>query len=331
MDSRSATPRKRRGTASTVEDQRFREKEEERMVNSSDRKRVVIAGATGYLGRYLVKSAHARGYRVRALVRSESRLGDARQACDEVFVGEATRPDTLSGLCDGASFVVSSLGNRTFARKPTCFEVDYKGNMNILARAREAGVSQFVFVSVLHGAEVRKLVPQFEARERVVDALREDPMPWTIIRPSGYFNDMAEMFDMAERGRVWVPGGGARFNPIHGADLAEVCINALDNTAAHAREIQAGGPDVLTMREIGELAFDTLGKPPRISAIPLWTLTGIGKLIRPFNINLASFILMMSTLATGDFRCDAYGTHRLCDFFRELATEGNGRRVSPHQ
>ncbi len=114
-----------------------------------DRKRIVIAGATGYLGRYLVKSAHARGYRVRALVRSETRLGDARPLCDEVFVGEATKPSTLTDLCQGVDFVVSSLGNRTLARKPDCFEVDFQGNMNILARAREADVSHFVFVSVL--------------------------------------------------------------------------------------------------------------------------------------------------------------------------------------
>lgn len=291
-----------------------------------NRKCVVICGATGYLGRYLVKSAHAHGYRVRALVRSEMRLGDARPMCDEVFVGEATKPNTLAGLCDGAAFVVSSLGNRTLARKPGCFDVDFAGNMNILARAREAGVSQFVFVSVLRGAEARRRVPQIEARERVVDALRAGALPWTIIRPSGFFNDMAEIFAMAKRGRVWIPGGRTRFNPIHGADLAEVCLRAVGDPGAHDREIPAGGPDALTMREIAELAFETLGKPPRISTVPPWMLTAVGTLIRPFNVNLASLILMMSALATGDARCEAYGTHRLRDFFREIAAGDDDHR-----
>lgn len=87
-----------------------------------------------------MKGAHARGYRVRALVRSEGRLGDARQMCDEAFVGEATKPETLAGLCDGAAFVMSSLGNRALARKPDCFEVDFQGNMNILADVDEPAV-----------------------------------------------------------------------------------------------------------------------------------------------------------------------------------------------
>src|SRR5262245_45644723 len=119
------------------------------MGDESGAKRVVICGATGYLGRHLVKSARARGLRVRALARSEARLGDAQPLCDEVFVGEATKPETLAGLCDGADFVVSSLGNRTLARKPDCFDVDYQGNLNILARAREAKVAQLVFISIL--------------------------------------------------------------------------------------------------------------------------------------------------------------------------------------
>ena len=286
-------------------------------MSPSNGKSVVIAGATGYLGRYLVKSAHARGYRVRALVRVEGRLGDARRLCDEVFVGEATKPDTLAGLCDGADFVMSSLGNRTLARKPDCFEVDFQGNMNILARAREAGVSQFVFVSVLGGPAFRGRVPQIEARERVVDALRAGSTPWTVIRPSGFFNDMSEFLGMARRGRVWIPGGGARFNPIHGADLAEVCLDSVGRPGSYGREIPAGGPDSLTMHEVGMLAFEALGRPPRISEVPLWALGAAGSVIRPFNSNLASLILMMWALAQGDATCDAYGTHRLKDFFRD--------------
>lgn len=283
---------------------------------------IVVAGATGYLGRNVVKSAHARGYRVRALVRDEARLGEARTACDEVFVGEATDKATLAGLCDGADYLFSSLGNRTLARKPDCFAVDFRANMNVLARARDAGVQRVVFVSVLRGRENRGHVPQIEARERVVDALRGGPVPWTVIRASGFFNDMYEILGMARRGRVWIPAGGARFNPIDGADLAEVCLDAVGEPDAVGREIPAGGPDCLSMREIGELAFAALGTPSRVSEIPLWALTAAGRVVRPFNLNVASLILMMAALAAGDACCDAYGEHRLESFFSAAAVSG---------
>lgn len=283
----------------------------------ASKKLIVVAGATGYLGRYVVKSAHSHGYRVRALVRSESRLGGAKPFCDEIFVGEATKPETLAGLCQGADFIISSLGNRTLSRKPDCFDVDFRGNMNILAKAQEAGVSQFIFISVLGGDRFRSQVPQFEARERVVDALRAGTVPWTVIRPSGFFNDMMEIFNMARQGRAWITGGGGRFNPIHGADLAEVCINAAGNVDSCGKEIPAGGPDCLSMYDVVQLAYNAIGKKPKISSIPKIVLKTAGKMIRPFNINLASLILMMSILAEGDWCCDPYGTHRLKDFFKE--------------
>ena len=47
------------------------------------------------------------------------------------------------------------------------------------------------------------------------------------MRPSGYFSDMGAVLDMAKRGRVLLVGQGHnRFNPIHGRDLAEVCVDA---------------------------------------------------------------------------------------------------------
>jgi NAD(P)-dependent dehydrogenase (short-subunit alcohol dehydrogenase family) len=93
------------------------------MTASESVKRVLVCGATGYLGRHVVQAAKAEGYRVRALVREEARLGDAGAACDEVFVGEATRAETLRGLCDGVDLVISSLGNRTLHRRPTVWEL----------------------------------------------------------------------------------------------------------------------------------------------------------------------------------------------------------------
>ncbi|MEZ5294885.1 MAG: NmrA family NAD(P)-binding protein [Ilumatobacteraceae bacterium] len=68
----------------------------------SSRGTVVVCGATGYLGHHVVRALHGDGWRVRALVRDAARQGDAADACDEVFVGRPTDPETLDGLFDGA-------------------------------------------------------------------------------------------------------------------------------------------------------------------------------------------------------------------------------------
>ena len=192
-----------------------------------ERRRALIAGATGYLGGEVVKVLHEAGYWVRALARDEARLA-VRDACDDVFVGEATKPSTLSGAMDGIDVVFSSIGLRSFSRKPTIWDVDCQANLNLVELAERAGVRDFAFASLFRGDELRSQLAVAEARERVVDALRASKMRATVVRPNGFFNDMREMFDMAKRGRVWLVGSGAgRFNPIHGADLATATAEAI--------------------------------------------------------------------------------------------------------
>lgn len=84
----------------------------------------------------------------------------------------------------------------------------------------------------------------------------------TVIRPTGFFNDMQEkIFETARRGRVWLVGeGDQRFNPVHGADMAQVIVDAARQGRAAPTVVDVGGPDDLTLREVGELAFRGAGQ-----------------------------------------------------------------------
>ena len=126
------------------------------MPRTDNGRRVVVAGATGYLGKYAVQALQRKGWRVRALARP-SCLGDAAIACDEVFTGQATRPETLAGLFVGANRRLLFIGVRHFRRKPTFEEVDFGANATLVAAAAEAGVKRFVFVSILDGQRLRTL------------------------------------------------------------------------------------------------------------------------------------------------------------------------------
>ncbi len=287
---------------------------------------VVVAGATGYLGGHVVRALHARGYRIRALARDPSRLGELRPLCDDVFVGHATRPETLEGLCAGADVVFSSVGIRSFGRKPTVWQVDRDGNLNILERAKEAGVAHFVFVSAVNGELFRQRgVSVARAREAVVDALKESGLRWTVLRPTGFFNDMADMFRMAVKGTGWVVGDGScRMNPIHGADLAEQAVRAIEDEACWNAGMDLGGPDTFSFRGIQELAFLSLGKEPRIRQVAPWMVDTVRFGLRPFNGNAAGFLHALRYMATTDMLGEPVGTHHLADFYAGLA-EAEGR------
>lgn len=288
------------------------------------RKKVLVAGATGYLGRYVVAALHKSGFHVRALARDPSRLREARELCDEVFVAEATENSTLDGLCDGIEIVFSSIGLRSFAPRPSFWEVDYQANMNILSRAISAAVRHFVFISALNADRIRTKVAAAEARERIVDVLIASDLTWTVLRPTGFFNDMEELFKMARRGVFYVIGdGAARINPIHGADVAEEVVRCIRDPRTHNQALGIGGPDVFTTRQIGELAFEALRRPPKIRSIPPWLLAAASLLLAPFNPNAATLLRAMQVTSEMDMTGTPCGRYRLRDFFLELAFRKN--------
>lgn len=284
---------------------------------------VLVAGAAGYLGRHIVVELKRRGYRVRAFVREEEKLkrqGPSLEPAidtlvDEVFAGDATRPETLRGLCRGVDLVVSAMGLTRPSRSMTPESVDHLGNLRILELALEAGVGKFVYVSVFHAQEMTE-VETVRAHEAFVRDLESSGMEYAVVRPNGYFSDMAMFLKAAGAGfMVWLGDGRSRINPIHGADLAEVTVDALEGTE---REVEAGGPETFTYRELLELAFKTLGKKPRILFIPLGVAEATLSLIRFFSPGAASFGAFALAVAEMDNCAPPYGTRRLGDFYREL-------------
>jgi uncharacterized protein YbjT (DUF2867 family) len=286
-----------------------------------ERHKVLVAGATGYLGKHVVRALHDAGYPVRALARKVERLGEVRALCTDVVEAEATKPETLDALVGDAKILFSSLGKHDFKRKPTVREIDYQANMNILERAKAGGVEHVVFISVVNGAELRQRgVGAATAREDVVDAIKASGLQWTIIRPTGFFNDMADIFQMAVRGTGWLLGDGSlRMNPIHGADLADFITQRIGDPKARGEDFPVGGPDVLTYREVLELAFRALGKEPKLRSVPMWTLKAGAPLVGLFSPMAKDVMDSFSVMTELQGTAPPHGTHHLADFYAELA------------
>ena len=120
-------------------------------------KKILIAGATGYLGRYLVKEAKNKNYWVRALARNANKLDEFKNSIDEVFEGEVTKPVTLDGICNEINMVISSVGITRQKDGLTYMDVDYQGNKNLLDLAVKNKVSKFIFISVLNAQQIKDL------------------------------------------------------------------------------------------------------------------------------------------------------------------------------
>jgi uncharacterized protein YbjT (DUF2867 family) len=240
-----------------------------------------------------------------------------RPAIDEVFIGEVTKPQTLRGIADNVDVVMSTIGITRQKDGLTYQEVDYQGNVNLLREALTSSVKKFIYVSALKAREMADL-KIVQAKERFVDELQESGIDYTVMRPNGFFSDMRDFLEMAQRGRIYLFGGGKfRLNPVHGKDVAEECVKAIDSPE---HEISFGGPQVYTHREIAEAAFAALGKKPKISRIPTFVAPAVLWLLR--HVTSATFygpIEFLLTVLTRDMIGGARGKELLTDFFQEEA------------
>lgn len=291
-------------------------------------KKVLVAGGSGYIGRYAAKEFKERGYGVRLLVRNPEKIktegehGEPRidDLVDEIVTGDVTRPETLEGLCNGVDIVFSSLGMTRPDFRHSSFDIDYEGNRRILELALAAGVKKFIYISVFN-AEKMMDISNIQAHEQFVEELRNSGIDYTVIRPTGYFSDMGQFITMVNSGfMVLVGDGDKRSNPIHGADLARICVDAAESPE---KEIDAGGPDIYSFREVAELAARVAGRVPVTVPIPLW----IGDLLLVFarfiNRDIADIIAFALSVSRIDSVAPQKGSRHLEDYFVALASKGS--------
>ena len=278
-------------------------------------KRILVAGATGYLGRYVVKEFKKQGYWVRALTRSADRLDDLKNYVDEAFIGAVTDPASLEGICQDIDIVFSSIGITKQKDNLTYMDVDYQGNKNLLDEAKKAGVAKFVYVSVFNAEKMSDL-KGIQAKLKFTQVLETSGLNYLVVNPNGFFSDMLEYLKMAKQGRGYVFGSGeCRINPIHGEDLAEVCVNA---ASGEEKKIDVGGPDVLTHNQILAIAFEALEKPVKISRIPIWFRNVILATLRLFtSVKTYGPQEFFMTVLAMDMVAPTYGKYHLKDFFLE--------------
>ncbi|WP_445446319.1 SDR family oxidoreductase [Corynebacterium durum] len=281
----------------------------------------LVAGATGYLGRYIVAELHRRGHTVRAIVRDRGRAAvegaygapSLDGLVDDWAVGNVTDATFTQDVAAGVDHAVSALG--VTRQKADPWSIDNRANQSILASALRHGASSFTYINAL-GAETCP-AELTHAKTAFARALESADIASIIINPSAYFPDAAELLTMAKRGLVPLFEPDIRLNPIHGADLAAYTVDQLEQATVGSFDI--GGPDILTWKELATTAFQAVGKKPRIVKVPGWTLPPVLGSVGLFNSRLADTIRFATWSMQHDCVAPTTGNHHIADFYREYA------------
>jgi uncharacterized protein YbjT (DUF2867 family) len=229
--------------------------------------RIAVFGASGIVGSALVPEL-AREHEVVALSR-RPRPGEADVRW---VVADATDPSSLGFLAgvDVAVYLVHSLGSADFE------DVDRAAAENVAGAAAEAGVRQIVFLGGL-GDDGPELSAHLRSRHETARALASGPVPVTTLRAGMVVGAGSAAFEtiraLVDRLPVmicprWV---GVPTQPIALRDIVRYLHGFCGLEPAFGRSFDAGGPEVMTYREMIERIARIRGKRCRIVEVPVLT------------------------------------------------------------
>lgn len=233
--------------------------------------KLLVTGATGFIGPHVVQALRERGHDVRALVREPGRGASLEALGVELAVGDVTDAASLPAAVAGCEAVVHLVAILT--GKPADFErVMTQGTRDLVDAAKAAGVRRFVLMSALGTSEETKdLVPYYGAKWAMEQTVRASGLEHVIFRPSFVFGRgggaLAQFLKIARLAPVTpiVGPGTQRLQPIWVDDVAAYFAEGVERPAAANRTFELGGPDTVTWNEFWARAKQALGKERRPS------------------------------------------------------------------
>ena len=239
--------------------------------------RVLVLGATGYIGGLLVPKLLAEGHDVRCMVRDPARLRAPWAADVDVVRGDVLQPDMLSPAFAGREalyYLVHSMSAEShgdFARR------DRYAAANVALVARETGLGRIVYLGGLGDAAAGPLSEHLSSRQEVGRTLGETGVPVTEFRAAVIIGRDSVSFRMmaylSERLPVmitpkWV---STRIQPIAEDDVLSYLAAALATPASAGRIVEIGGADVLTYGDMIHGYAAERGMHRYLLAVPVLT------------------------------------------------------------
>jgi len=221
---------------------------------------ILVTGAGGKSGRAVICALAQRGVRVRAFVRRGAQVADVQAAgATETVVGDFDTAESLHQAATGVTAIYHICPN--MHRE----EVAIGGR--VIAAAQRAGVTHFVYHSVLHPQTAA--MPHHWHKLQVEELLLAAGLPWTILQPTAYMqNLLAGWRAIQEQGVYTVPYPvTARLSLVDLEDVATAAAIVLTEPGHVGATYELVGTLPLTQEEVAAVLNAVLGRPVRAEAI----------------------------------------------------------------
>ena len=233
------------------------------MSETSTMERVLVTGATGFVGRAVVRELCARGLRPVCLVRAPEKLrrqhpelGEDRLTPIVGDLGDARALRDAAKQCQAAIHLVGIIVARPL-RGQTFHKIHVRGTLAMLNATRDAGIRRYAHMSAL-GTRADAIAAYHRTKWDAEELVRGSGLDWTIFRPSLIHGPDGEFMQLMKRfvcGLVppaipYFGSGEAKLQPVSVKDVATCFVASLTNAATIGRVVPMGGPRAYSWIEL---------------------------------------------------------------------------------
>ena len=239
---------------------------------------VLVTGASGFLGRYVVQELLKHNHAVRCLIHTPGMERVFKNQSVDVYYGDVADVTAMKIACHDVEFVISlvSIIRRTKNEDFNTVNIDGVANLMEAVRASDS-VKHIVHVSAL-GAIANPRDKYLHSKWKGEQEINKSGIPATILRPSIILGDGDEFSNIMGAAIKILPilpvigQGKNRFQPIMVDDMAKCIVAALGRGDLAGRTIELGGPEQLSYNEILDLICTTMGKRRLKIHMPFWVI-----------------------------------------------------------
>ncbi len=241
---------------------------------------ILVIGATGTIGKDVVKGLREKSEQVRAMVRDTEKAPAAGEPGVEYVMGDLERPESVDAALQGIekAFLLSN-------EDPQMPELHAK----FAAAAKDGGVRHLVRLSILP-ANPDAPLPLAKWHGEADRSVMESGVPYTILRPSYFMqNTLGGAATVASDGALYSVMGDGKVGHIDTRDIADVAVAVLTSEGHEGQTYILTGPEALTMAEVAA----------RLSAV-------LGRTIEYVNLPPDELTARMLTMGVPDWRADVW-------------------------